>query len=85
MTTVFTPPITDCVGGDPLLALVRANGDHLLGWVFSQQDIFALDWELLPRQEPAQRHKPSEGDSIMLGSGFGGLHPLTLQEAGRAG
>ena len=52
--TVFTPPITDCVGGDPLLALVRANGDHLPGWVFSQQDIFALDWELLPRQEPAQ-------------------------------
>ncbi len=54
VTTVFTPPITDCVGGDPLLALVRANGDHLPGWVFSQQDIFALDWELLPRQEPAQ-------------------------------
>lgn len=54
VTTVFKPPITDCVGGDPLLALVRANGDHLPGWVFSQQDIFALDWELLPRQEPAQ-------------------------------
>lgn len=36
-----------------------------------------------------KRHKPSEGegDSIMLGIGFGGLHPLTLQEqeSGRAG
>ena len=88
VTTVFTPPITDCVGGDPLLALVRANGDHLPGWVFSQQDIFALDWELLPRQEPAQTaQSEGEGDSIMLGIGFGGLRPLTLQEqeAGRAG
>jgi hypothetical protein len=37
----------DVEGFKPALVIKTASGAHQLGWVFSQDDLFADDWEIV--------------------------------------
>lgn len=44
----------EAVGFKPVLVLHTARGEHQPGWVFSQDDVFSDDWEIVQGSDKIQ-------------------------------